>query len=137
MELVLNDQTDWIEVKIYAPEYNNDLAEERRKKLLTKKLKTAQRMEIYTAATQGNYDDMVAIVEQKKYSILEEVSKTGFFWNAMHFASHYGKIRVLKYLIKQFENHPYKYEIYNLQTAEGKTPLFWWISSGDISTDIK
>ena len=81
-------------------------------------------MEIYTATTQGNYEDIVSIVEHKKYSILEEVSKAGFFWTALHFASHYGKTKILKYLIKVFEDHPYKHDIFNLQTIEGKTPLF-------------
>lgn len=69
--------------------------------------------------------------------MLEEVSKSGYFWTALHFASHYGNIEVLQYLIDNFWDHPDKYDIYNLQTAEGKSPLFWCISSGDISLEVK
>ena len=58
-------------------------------------------------------------MDEKKYSILEEVSKQGFYWTAFHFASHYGKSEVLNVLIDRFYKHRYKEEIFNLQTAEG------------------
>ena len=80
-------------------------------------------MEIYTAATQGKLDMMKEIIEEKKYSVLEEVSKSGYFWTAFHFASHYGKPDVLQYLIDAHSNHPNKFDIYNIQTVEGKTAL--------------
>ena len=80
-------------------------------------------MEIYTAATQGKLDLMKEIIEEKKFSVLEEVSKSGYFWTAFHFASHYGKPQVLQYIIDVYADSPNKFDIYNIQTVEGKTPL--------------
>ena len=71
-------------------------------------------MEIYTAATKGEPEMMTEMLEIQKYSILEEVSKQGFFWTAFHFASHYGKVEVLRLLIDKFISHPHKADIYNL-----------------------
>ena len=77
------------------------------------------------------------LLKISKYPLIEEVSKSGYYWTAFHFASHYGKVDILKYIIWAYQNHENSYDIFNLQTAEGKTPLFWWISSGDISLELK
>ena len=74
-------------------------------------------MELYNSSTKGNLDDLQLIA--KKYSLLEEVSKAGYFWTVFHYASHYGHAKVLQYLIDQFDNHQDKYDIFNLQTVEG------------------
>ena len=55
----------------------------------------------------------------------------------MHYASHYGHYDILIYLIEFLENEPDKYEIFNMQTTEGKTPLFCAILSGDIKLQDK
>ena len=50
----------------------------------------------------------------------------------LHYASHYGHYDILIYLIEFLKDHPNKYEIFNMQTTEGKTPLFCAVLSGDI-----
>ena len=102
-----------------APSYDEDIAEDRRNRLLTKKHTIPEKMELYNSSTKGNLEDMVKIAEVKKYSLVEEVSKAGYFWTVFHYASHYGHIKILEYLIEHFDNHPDKYEIFNLQTVEG------------------
>ena len=62
---------------------------------------------------------MMKEIVSKGYSLLEEVSKSGFFWTAFHFASHYGKLDVLKFMVNLYMDHPDKREIFNLQTVEG------------------
>lgn len=57
-------------------------------------------MELYTAATKGKLDDMKNLYEDKKYSLLEEVSKSGYYWTVLHYASHYGHVNILDYLIQ-------------------------------------
>ncbi|CAI2379081.1 unnamed protein product [Moneuplotes crassus] len=123
--------------KVTAEKYNPEKASKRRSRVLVKKLKTADKMEIYASATQGKLEIMKTLIEEKKVSILEEVSKSGYFWTAFHFASHYGSVDVLNYLVDCFWDHPYKFDIFNIQTIEGKTPLFCCISSGDIKKDKK
>jgi len=75
--------------------------------------------------------------DKKCYSITEEISKSGYFWTVLHYASHYGHYDVLHFLIDHLDDHPDKFEIFNMQTFEGKTPLFCAILSGDISQKKK
>ncbi len=106
-------------VDLCAPSYDEDVAEERRKRILTKQHSIPEKMELYNSSTKGLFDDIKNIVENKKYSLVEEVSKAGYYWTVFHYASHYGHAKVLQYLIDQVENHPDKYDIFNLQTTEG------------------
>jgi hypothetical protein len=106
-------------VDLCAPLYDEDVAEERRKRILTKQHSIPEKMELYNSSTKGIFDDIKNIVETKKYSLVEEVSKAGYYWTVFHYASHYGHAKVLQYLIDQVENHPEKYDIFNLQTTEG------------------
>ena len=102
-----------------APSYDDDIADQRRVKFLTKKHTIPEKMELYNSSTKGNLDDLKRIVEEKNYSLVEEVSKGGYYWTVFHYASHYGHTSVLQYLIDHYDNHPDKYDIFNLQTTEG------------------
>lgn len=97
-----------------APSYDDDIAEERRTRLLTKKHTIPEKMELYNSSTKGHLDDLKKIVHDKHYSLVEEVSKAGYYWTVFHYASHYGHVNILQYLISHFENHPDKFEIFNL-----------------------
>ena len=78
--------------------------------------------------------EQVKEVEGKKtYSVTEEISKSGYFWTVLHYASHYGHYDVLQFLIDFLDDHPDKFDLFNMQTFEGKTPLFCAILSGDIT----
>jgi ankyrin repeat protein len=74
---------------------------------------------------------------QKAYSVTEEVSKSGYFWTVLHYSSHYGKFEVLEYLIELMGFNTDKFDIYNMQTIEGKTPLMCAISSKEIDKNQK
>ena len=52
-------------------------------------------MELYNSSTKGNLDELRNIVDNKKYSLVEEVSKAGYYWTVFHYASHYGHAKVL------------------------------------------
>ncbi len=80
---------------IYAPPYNEDLANSRREKLLTKSLSVPEKMELYNTSTKGHLDELRNIHNTKKYSLVEEVSKAGYYWTVFHYASHYGHVDVL------------------------------------------
>lgn len=89
-------------------------------------------MELYNCSTQGRIEDLKQLLTEKNYSVTEEVSKEGHYWTVFHYASHYGHIKVLEYLIDYIKDKESYQEIINLQTVEGKTPLFCSILSGDI-----
>lgn len=71
-------------------------------------------MELYNSSTKGNLTELKNIVDNKQFSLVEEVSKEGYFWTVFHYSSHYGHYDVLAYLIDQFQNHENKFEIFNL-----------------------
>ena len=102
-----------------APSYDEDAAEARRKRFLTKQHSIPEKMELYNSSTKGNLDELKNIITNKKYSLVEEVSKAGYYWTVFHYASHYGHAKVLQFLIESFENSADKFEIFNLQTVEG------------------
>lgn len=71
-------------------------------------------------------------MNEQGYSATEEVSKEGHFWTVLHYASHYGHLKVLEFLVAHLENNEDCFDILNMQTLEGKTPLFCAILSCDI-----
>ena len=66
--------------------------------------------------------------------MVEEVSKEGHYWTSLHYACHYGHYHIVEYILSYLNEHmPEQFtEIVNLQTIEGKTPLFCAMLSGDI-----
>jgi len=122
-----------------APDYNKELATERRNRYLTLNHSIKEKMELYTSSTKGKLEDLKNVLENstKKYSVTEEISKSGYYWTVFHYASHYGHYDILAYLIEHLDNNADRYEIFNMQTTEGKTPLFCAILSGDIKVPEK
>ena len=55
----------------------------------------------------------------------------------MHYAAHYGHLNVLQFLMEFVKEKDLLHEMLNMQTVEGKTPLFCTILSGDITIPVK
>jgi hypothetical protein len=127
------------EVDLGAPPYDLNLAERRRNAYMTVKHSIKEKMELYTSSTKGKLEELKEVLENdsKKYSVTEEISKSGYYWTVLHYASHYGHYDILIYLIEFLSNEENKYEIFNMQTTEGKTPLFCAVLSGDIKQPDK
>lgn len=83
---------------------------------MTMKHSIKEKMELYTSSTKGRIDDLKFVLENgdKKYSVTEEISKSGYYWTVLHYASHYGHFDILEYLIDFLQDHPEKYEIFNM-----------------------
>lgn len=120
------------DIKLYAPEYSEERASTRREKFMTKKHTIQEKMQLYTCSTRGAVDELQKLLKEENFSPTEEVSKEGHFWTVLHYASHYGHVPVLKFLVQHLQELPDSYEILNMQTLEGKTPLFCAILSCDI-----
>ena len=75
-----------------------------------------EKMELYTSSTKGKLADLKAVLEdtEKPYSATEEISKSGYYWTVLHYASHYGHYDVLIYLIEFLEANPDKFDIFNM-----------------------
>ena len=75
-----------------------------------------EKMELYTSSTKGKLEELKDALEnpEKKFSITEEISKSGYYWTVLHYASHYGHYEVLIFLIEFLEDHPDKFDIFNM-----------------------
>lgn len=94
-------------------------------------------MQLYGCSTKGKVSEFKELLDgnltQQPLSVTEEVSKSGFYWTVIHYASHFGHYEILQYIVSKLDDHPDKYEIFNMQTKEGKSPLFCTILSSDIN----
>ena len=78
-----------------------------------------EKMMLYGASTKGRLDDLKDILEpmngyKEALSVTEEISKAGYYWTALHYASHYGHYQVVQYLIEFLDDHPDKSDIFNM-----------------------
>ena len=114
--------------------YNADLAKERHKKFLKNELSSSQKMELYDCGVKGDIEKLKSIVLSKKYNLSEECSATGYFWTVLHYASHYGFVNIVKYVVEYYKDEPNKIDILNLQSNLGMSPLMIAINNvSDIS----
>ena len=74
----------------------------------------ADRIEIYSSVTKGLTQQFKEAALHKKLSMLEEVSKVGFGWTPLHFASHYGHADILRFLIEFFADCEERYKVFNM-----------------------
>ena len=102
------------DIDLGAPKYDKELAERRRTQFLTMKHTIKEKMELYTSSTKGLLDDLKFALNSKKFSITEEISKSGYYWTVLHYASHYGHYDSLIFLIEFLDSHPEKFEIFNM-----------------------
>ena len=71
-------------------------------------------MELYNASTKGNLDNLKELLIEKGYSITEEVSKEGHFWTVLHYATHYGHVTTLEFLLDHISQMENFFDILNL-----------------------
>lgn len=83
---------------------------------MTVKHSIKEKMELYTSSTKGKLEELKEVLsnESKKYSVTEEISKSGYYWTVLHYASHYGHYDILIYLIDFLSTDENKYEIFNM-----------------------
>ena len=112
-----------------ARKYDLDHADKVRKKFLSNTLTTNQKMELYNSSVAGNVENLKALVEEKKYPLLEECSASGYYWTVLHYAAHYGFDNIINYVLEHFQNNPNKKNILNLQSNLGLSPLFICLNS--------
>jgi hypothetical protein len=110
--------------------YDEQYADQMRKKHLSTSLNSTQKMELYNAAVAGSADKLKTLIEEKKYPLMEECSAAGYFWTAMHYAAHYGFDTIVEFYLQYYKNHPQKIEILNLQSNLGLSPLLIAINGG-------
>jgi len=115
--------------------------QELRAKYLTNKLSTDDKMRFYQSVIDGNLEAYKRFVQGTQYAqpfnIFEEVSAPGYGWTTFHYAMHYAKWNIIKYIIEYlFQNN--KVEIgFKLKSKDGRCPLLCLLKSNALKPDIK
>ena len=136
MEFII-DALDQVRVQLCAPLYDDERATRDRESLITHHHSAKDRCAIHSSLVKGLTEKFKAAALDKNFSMLEEVSKTGYGWTPLHFASHYGHAEILRFLIEYLSDCDDPAKVFNIQTVEGKTPLFCAITSGAILSEKK
>jgi hypothetical protein len=129
----MEEYTYWREAK----QYDQEEADKARKLFLSNTLNTSQKMELYNCSVAGNLDILKTLIEEKKYSLLEECSASGYFWTVLHYAAHYGFENIVNYVLEYYQNHANKKSILNLQSNLGLSPLYICLNSSQPSNKKK
>ena len=124
------ENEDIIPFAMETLDYDEVKAQERRAQYMCQTLSYMQKMELYDFSANGNMNKLIDCITHKYYPILSECSKLNSFWNIFHYASHFGHIPILKFLIHYFQSHPNKFDIFNLQTFDGYIYIYIYLYIG-------
>jgi hypothetical protein len=114
--------------------------QELRNRYLTNKLQTTDKMNFYQSVIDGNLDAYRRYVQGtygQVYNIFEEVSAPGYGWTTFHYAMHYAKWNIIKFIIEYLFNKD-KIEIgFRLKSKDGRCPLLCLLKSNALKPDVK
>jgi hypothetical protein len=114
--------------------------QELRNRYLTNKLQTTDKMNFYQSVIDGNleaYKKYIYGTYGHAYNIFEEVSAPGYGWTTFHYAMHYAKWNIIKFIIEYLESQN-KLEIgFRLKSKDGRCPLLCLLKSNALKADVK
>ena len=114
--------------------------QELRARYLTNKLNMNEKMNFYQAVIDGNleaYKRYVLGTYGTMYNIFEEVSAPGYGWTTFHYAMHYAKWEIIKFIINYLIDNK-KLEIgFRLKSKDGRCPLLCLLKSNALSLSDK
>ncbi len=103
--------------------------QELRAKYLTNRLSKDDKMRFYQSVIDENLEAYKRFVQGSQYNppfnIFEEVSAIGYGWTTFHYAIHYAKWNIIKYIIDYLSTQN-KLEIgFRLKSKDGRCPLLY------------
>ena len=114
--------------------------QELRAKYLTNRLNMNDKMNFYQAVIDGNleaYKRYVLGTYGVAYNIFEEVSAPGYGWTTFHYAMHYAKWEIIKFIINYLIKTN-KLEIgFRLKSKDGRCPLLCLLKSNALKPEVK
>ena len=108
-----------------------------RMELITNKLTSFEKLDLYKAASEGNLEEFKKLIEQKKFPLLEEVSAGSFYWTPLHYAMHYGKMNVAFYIMDKLKEQDKFDKAMLLESNDGRNPLLCLLKSNALKGEDK
>ena len=115
--------------------------QELRKRYLVNKLSTDNKMRFYKAAIDGNLELYKIYINGSSYNppfnIFEEVSEPGYGWTTFHYAMHYARWNIIRYIIEYLISKDKLNIMLRLKSKDGRCPLLCLLKSNALKLDIK
>jgi len=127
-------------LNIYNKILNNESAHELREKFLSDQLEKEEKHIFYEFTINGNLNGFRECLEGiygKKYNIFEEISQKGYYWTPLHYAMHYGKWNIIKFIIEYLNSKNLIEVGFKLKSKGNRCPLLCLLNSDDIKSDEK
>ena len=114
--------------------------QELRNRYLTNTLQNNDKMNFYQSVIDGNleaYKRYILGTYGEKYNIFEEVSAPGYGWTTFHYAMHYARWNIIKFIF-EYLIQTNKLEIgLRLKSKDGRCPLLCLLKSNALKPDVK
>ena len=110
--------------------------QELRARYLTNKLPTNDKMNFYQATIDGNLDAYKRFIKGI-YGQPYNISAPGYGWTTIHYAMHYAKWNIIKFIIEYLQSEN-KLEIgFRLKSKDGRCPLLCLLKSNALKAGVK
>lgn len=114
--------------------------QELRNRYLTNTLQNNDKMNFYQSVIDGNLDAYKRYIlgtYGQKYNLFEEVSAPGYGWTTFHYAMHYARWNIIKFIF-EYLIQTNKLEIgLRLKSKDGRCPLLCLLKSNALKPDVK
>ncbi len=94
-------------------------------------------LELYKTTILGNLEKFKYLIEDRNYPLFEEISTEGFMWTPLHYAMHYGKIDIIKYILQVAQNMNILEEVMKCKSGDNRCPLLCLIRSNSLNLSEK
>ncbi len=109
--------------------------------LLNNELSKEEKMNFYNSVIDGNLDLFKSYLngtpDRKPYDIFEEVSAPGYHWTVFHYAMHYGKWEIIKFIFDYLINLDMLDFALKLKTNDNRCPFLNLLKSNDLDNEQK
>ena len=121
---------------------DNNLSDKQfREKYLSRRLTEKEKMDFYNAVMNNDLELFKSFVfgipGRPPYDIFEEVSKPNYGWTTFHYAMHYGKLDIIKFIIEYLYSQNKIPIIFKLKSNDGRCPLLCLLKSDALTPEVK
>ena len=101
--------------------------EQFRKKYISDRLSKDEKMNMYNSVINNDLELFKSYIyvtpRRKPYNIFEEISQKGLGWTALHYAMHYGRIKIIEFIIEYLISQNILSIALRLKSKDGRCPL--------------
>ena len=108
---------------------------------ITDILTTEEKSELYNSVINNQLNVFKSLIYgssgKKAYPIFEEISAPSYKWTALHYAMHYAKWDIIKFIFEYLYQNDLVNIALNMKTKDERCPLLCLLRSNILSSEIK